>query len=230
VPSIHPSSQPALAIERLDLFGLAIPGTCLVVKPLVVCGSQGYGVDGASVHMSIVALPIKNIQGGFAGAGLVPYNPERVLSKLDVKLRTPTPLNSRAGTPQPWVFQTPHNPREANAQSTLIKTRIANHQNSSPTSMLAAVDQLTKSTTAVMHQVALLRSVTVQDAQDVLDQKAVGGEAVQETQPDGSGAGGARTKVRCCGVCGKPGHNARTCQEAAELSDSAVSDVIIVGS
>ena len=38
-----------------------------------------------------------NIQGGFAGAGLVPYDPERVISKLDVKLRTPTPLNLRAG-------------------------------------------------------------------------------------------------------------------------------------
>jgi hypothetical protein len=100
----------------------------------------------------------KNIQGGFAGAGLVPYDPERVICKLDVKLRTPTPLNSRAGTPQPWVFQTPHNPREATSQSTLIKTRIANHQNSSPTWMLAAVDQLTKGTMAIMHRVAILES------------------------------------------------------------------------
>jgi hypothetical protein len=55
----------------------------------------------------------KNIQGGFTGAGLIPYDPERVISKLDVKLRIPTPLNSRAGTLQPWVFQTLHNPREA---------------------------------------------------------------------------------------------------------------------
>ena len=199
----------------------------------------------------------KNIQGGFAGSGLVPYDPERVLSKLDVKLRTPTPLNSRAGTPQPWVFQTPHNPREATSQSTLIKTRITNHQNSSPTSMLAAVDQLTKSTMAVMHQVALLQaentslrkaneaiskrrrakrtrvqlggSLAVEDAKDLLDQKAVVGEVAQEMQMDGGGAGGVCTRVRCCGVCGKPGHNARTCQEVVEASDSAVSDVIIVG-
>src|SRR5690349_14226628 len=98
----------------------------------------------------------KNIQGGFAGASLVPYDPERVLCKLDVKLRTPTPRNSRAGAPQAWVFQTPHNPREANSQSTLIKTRIANHQNSSPTSMLAAIDQLAKGTIAVIYQVTLL--------------------------------------------------------------------------
>ena len=73
-------------------------------------------------------------------------------------------------------------------------------------------------------------SLTVQEAQEVVSQGAVGGETMQETQPDGSGAGGARTKVRCCGVCSKPGHNACTCQEVAEGSDSAVSDVIIVGS
>ena len=43
----------------------------------------------------------RNIQGSFTGASLIPYDLERVLSKLDVKLRTPTPLNSRATTPQP---------------------------------------------------------------------------------------------------------------------------------
>ena len=69
----------------------------------------------------------------------------------------------------------------------------------------------------------------MQDAKDLLDQKAVVGEVVQETQPDGGGAGGVRAKVRSCGVCGKPGHNARTCQEVAEGSDSAVSDTIVVG-
>jgi hypothetical protein len=124
--------------------------------------------------------------------------------------------------------------------------------------MLAAVDQLAKGTTAVMHQVALLRaenaslrkanealskrqrakktrvqlrgSLSVQDAQDLLDQNVVDGEGAQEMQLDGSGAGGLRAKVRCCGVCGKPGHNARTCQKAVDASDLAVSNVIIVGS
>ncbi len=69
----------------------------------------------------------RNIQGGFAGAGLVPFDPERVLSKLDIKLRIPTPPTSQPSTVQPWVFQTPYNPREADSQSTLIKTRIASH-------------------------------------------------------------------------------------------------------
>ena len=108
--------------------------------------------------------------------------------------------------------------------------------------MLAAVDQLAKGTMAVMYQVALLRSenaslrranealskrrrakrtrvrlggsLTIQDSKDLLDQKAVVGEVAQEKEPDSGTAGGARTKVRCCSVCGKPGHTARTCQEA----------------
>ena len=43
----------------------------------------------------------RNIQGGFASASLMPYDLEKVISKLDIKLRTPTPLNSRASTLQP---------------------------------------------------------------------------------------------------------------------------------
>ena len=42
-------------------------------------------------------------------------------------------------------------------------------------------------------------SLTVQDAQEELGQGAIGREGVQETQSGGSGAGGVRTKVRCCG-------------------------------
>lgn len=88
-----------------------------------------------------VSITKKNIQGGFIGAGLVPYNPERVLSKLDVQLRTPTPTTSPLTTDNHWVSRTPQNPIEADSQTGLIKTRITNHQNSSPTPMLDAVDQ-----------------------------------------------------------------------------------------
>jgi len=118
------------------------------------------------------------------------------------------------------------------------------------------VDRLAKGTIAVMHEVALLRtevsalrrankelskqqkakktrmrlgeSLTIQKAQDLLDQKAVGEQLVQETRQNGSSTGGSRTKIRCCGMCGKPGHNTRTCKEAAESSDSSISDSVIV--
>ncbi|EAQ93003.1 hypothetical protein CHGG_01238 [Chaetomium globosum CBS 148.51] len=178
----------------------------------------------------------KNIQGGFSGAGIVPFDPERVLSKLDVKLHTPTHPDSRPGTAQPWASKTPYNAQETRSQSDFIKTRISSYQNSSPASVLVAVDQLTKGATAVMHQVALLQSevsslrkaneplskrrkakrtriqlggpLTVQDAQDPLDQRDVGKGALQETQPDSSGAGGARAKVRRCNSCCKVGESA----------------------
>jgi len=65
---------------------------------------------------------------------------------------------------------------------------------------------------------------------DLLGLGAVGREGVQETQADGSSIGGGRTRIRCYSICGKPGYNARTCQEATEASDLAASDIIIVGS
>ena len=55
----------------------------------------------------------KNIQGGFTGAGFIPYDLERVIFKLDVRIRTPTPPALSLRIVLPWVSQTPYNPREA---------------------------------------------------------------------------------------------------------------------
>jgi hypothetical protein len=105
--------------------------------------------------------------------------------------------------------------------------------------MLATIDQLTKGTIAVIYQVALLRaendslrkanealskrrrakrtrvqlrgSLTLQAIIDLLGPEAVGREGVQETQADGSGAGGGRMRIRRYGIYGKPSYNARTC-------------------
>tara|TARA_Y100000815_G_C13314319_1_gene489808 strand:+ start:263 stop:1768 length:1506 start_codon:yes stop_codon:yes gene_type:complete len=198
----------------------------------------------------------KNIQGGFAGTGLVPYDPQRVLSKLDVRLRTPTPPANPIEIQQPWVSKTPQNAQEANSQSEHIKNRISIHQNSSPTSMLAAVDHFAKGATAMMHQVALLRaevsslrtanealskrrrakktrvrlggSLTRQDAQDLLDQKDLDEQIGEEERNRRGREGAAHRKPQCCGICGKPGHNARTCQKAEEISNVSDSKVSIV--
>jgi hypothetical protein len=99
-----------------------------------------------------------NIKGGFQGAGLLPFDPESVISALDLKLKTPTPVNSRPGTTQPWVSQTPNNPTKATLQTTFIKNCIARHQNSSPTSIYKAIDQFAKGTLKIIHKLALLQS------------------------------------------------------------------------
>ncbi|EKG09402.1 hypothetical protein MPH_13571, partial [Macrophomina phaseolina MS6] len=70
---------------------------------------------------------------GFQGAGLIPFDPEAVTSKLDVKLRTPTPIGTLNANADLWVSRTPHNPTEAISQSELVTSRINGHQGSSPT-------------------------------------------------------------------------------------------------
>ena len=70
--------------------------------------------------------------------------------------------------------------------------------------------------------------LTVQEAQGLLDQKAVGEQIIQENRQNSGSVGGSRTKIRYCSVYGKPGYNIRTCKEAAESSDLSVSDSVIV--
>ena len=84
----------------------------------------------------------------------MPYDPERVLSKLDVQLRTPTPPGPPAACS--WISQTPQNPQEANLQAELMMARVSRNPNSSPT--IAAINQFTKGATAMIHQMALLRT------------------------------------------------------------------------
>ena len=38
------------------------------------------------------SITVQNAQARFCGAGLIPFDPQVVLSKLDVRLRTPTPV------------------------------------------------------------------------------------------------------------------------------------------
>ena len=63
------------------------------------------------------AFTTQNIQGGFRGAWIVPIDPESVIAKLDVKLRTPTPPESIPELPLPWMSKTPDNPVETVSQT-----------------------------------------------------------------------------------------------------------------
>lgn len=68
----------------------------------------------------------------------------------------------------------------------------------------------------------------MQDAQDLLGQKDVAEKIRQGKQRDDGFTGSDRARSRCCGKCGKAGHNARTCQETTESLDSPISSVIVV--
>lgn len=192
------------------------------------------------------SLTEKNVQGGFRGTGLVPLDPTKVMTRLNVAPRTPTPVERGSETPAPWDPRTPKNATEATSQSRFIKDRIARHQNSSPTSALDAVDQIVKGTQGVMHKMVLLKSENhiLRGEVEALSRRRrtkktrlqkggslslaaardlqVRNDAEVEIREEKRRSSGRKPRVearrRHCGACGKPGHNARTCQSNAQGS------------
>jgi DDE superfamily endonuclease len=105
------------------------------------------------------SVSIANIQSGFAGTGLVPYDPERVLSKLHTQLKTPTPPSSSHAhahavlAPEPWQFQTPHDTTQLELQAEAIKDNI---QHALPTPTNRALSQIVKGCQLAMNSTVLL--------------------------------------------------------------------------
>ncbi|KAJ0133035.1 Uncharacterized protein HZ326_23884 [Fusarium oxysporum f. sp. albedinis] len=60
--------------------------------------------------------------------------------------------------------------------------------------------------------------MTVQEASQAIDQMDVDTQVVRELSRSGARGRSARPGNRRCGVCGKAGHNARTCQVVIEIS------------
>ena len=198
------------------------------------------------------AMTEKNIKGAFKGAGLVPFSPESVLSRLDVKLRTPSPIDDTIELPTPWVPKTPNNPTEATSQTDYIKRRISSHQGSSPTSILTAMDQFAEGARGIMHKMALLRAevdqlraanatvsrrrrarktrlrqggcMTIGEGQALQDEKDVEQQVKLENRQSRGRKPRVEMRGRRCGTCGMSGHNARTCQIIVETSNEEGSD------
>ena len=72
----------------------------------------------------------------------MPLQPETVLLKLDVQLRTPTP--PAATIEALWEARTLSNARKLKAQSSLIYKRVRQHKSSSPASIIKKIGQLKK--------------------------------------------------------------------------------------
>jgi hypothetical protein len=97
------------------------------------------------------------IQNSFAAAGLVPINAERVLSKLNISLRTPTPPGSRPSTSSSQF--TPKTPRtivQLNKQSSMLTDLLNQRSNSPPSSVGAILNRIIKGHSEALHQTALL--------------------------------------------------------------------------
>jgi hypothetical protein len=188
----------------------------------------------------LAALKSSNICSGFEATGLVPYNPEEVLSLLPPVLATPSPAASHSSR---WVPKTPgENLRDVERQAEYIKT--IKRASSSP--LNHAFTQLLKGYTAAVVKTALLEkqvadlmaennhqkrkralpkqrikkggSLTVQEAQEILIRKEVDVQLRNEVRKKRRREQPHDTSVqphkppRRCGSCKQAGHNSRTCQ------------------
>jgi hypothetical protein len=141
---------------------------------------------------------------------------------------------------------------QATSQSSFIKDRVMQHQDSSPTSILDAIDQFSKGTSKVMHQLALLQaevrdlrkanetlskrrnrkksrlqeggSLNLREAQALMDERDVADQLQQEMRKGGGRRAREEIRARRCGNCNGTGHNARTCQVVIETSKEDIYD------
>ena len=179
-----------------------------------------------------------NICSAFRGAGLVPHQPDAVLSKLDVRLRTPTPGDVAEAL---WEARTPSNIRELDAQSTLIRDRVRQHKSSSPASIIEAINQLKKGAEVMMLSAELMRDriasleraneaaskrkqrkkkrlqkggvLTKGAGEDILAQRKANQQSAREGCQEGEQLGLSRQALARCTRCRQRGHNSRTCQK-----------------
>ena len=180
------------------------------------------------------AMTLANIQSSFAATGLVPYDPERVLSKLYTQLKTPTPpstshANNAPASTQAWAFETPHDTAQLALQANAIKRTAL------PTPTNRALDQLVKGCQLAMNSAVLLAEENRQLRSENKRQKkkrakrrafiATGGTLTIQEGLDRSQAtnivpeSGAVTEEvivktrapRTCSMCKSLLHTARTC-------------------
>jgi hypothetical protein len=172
-----------------------------------------------------------NIISGFRATGLVPFNPDHVLSQLAAL--TPSPPPSSHGLPHhssPWVSQTPTNPQELAKQASLIYNSI---DHSSPIELVSKVVNLCHvqdaRITILEQEVAHLREANeyysrkrkqsrgylgtsgpleVEEAQNLITQLE---EA--ENRPRTT-----KRKPPTCSNCATVGHDIRTCQSNRVIS------------
>lgn len=180
----------------------------------------------------------KTIKNAFEAVGIVPYNPQKVLSRLNV--RTPSPLLQPTtldpqGSGSQLLAKTPHNITELEAQVKALqkhRTRAA-HEQASPTDQ--AVRYLVKGCQMAMHGAALVSEENERLRSENQRQRrkrdmrrsyvAHGGVLAVEkglrlaeesaNGVEGSGArSGATRKTgaqRLCSRCKLPGHDVRSC-------------------
>ena len=92
-----------------------------------------------------------NCKKAFEAAGLVPINAQRVINRLDVRLRTP-PQEAQPETP--WESKTPSNSYEFESQSKLVRDSFVR----SPNTAQEGFSKLIKGAEEMLHENVLMKA------------------------------------------------------------------------
>ena len=112
-------------------------------------------MDLLSLLKSVCAFSRANILSGFAAADLIPLKPERVLAKLNIKIKTPTPPSSSSSNQSFYLGRTPANLYQLNQQ----KKQIQDLQQQSLSSVVAeqTLEKIIKGAEMAMQNSILLQ-------------------------------------------------------------------------
>jgi hypothetical protein len=97
-----------------------------------------------------------NIQSSFAATGVLLYNPERVLTKLNTQLQIPTLLPASAIEQGPWVPEILYNTVQLELQSKAIKDYLKYCTKSPPSPTDVVLNQLAKGCQIAINSTVLL--------------------------------------------------------------------------
>jgi hypothetical protein len=100
------------------------------------------------------AFKAETIRNSFAGAGLVPFDPDRVLSQLNIQLKTPTPPPSRSTNSAP---KTPYTARQLEKQASAVKKLLRARTQSPSSSLETRLDKLIKGHELHLNELILAR-------------------------------------------------------------------------
>jgi hypothetical protein len=180
----------------------------------------------------LTALSDQNIKAGFQATGLIPFNPERVLSNLTV-VRTPSPPGTSVDGGALRTAETPRTTEQLQQQARLVRD-LLRRQSQSPTSL--AISQLVKGCQLAMQSATILAEENVKLRASSQRQRrkrqqrrqyiAQGGvlqaqegqarvtEAERSVQESDQG-GTAHTRTRApptCSKCHEQGHRRNQCR------------------
>lgn len=178
------------------------------------------------------AYTIQNIKSGFAATGISSFDRERVLSRLDIQLRTPTPPSTSHSSAN-WSPKTPHNIKNLIRQTNTIERLIRQHSTHPNSPTKRALDQLIKGCSLAMNSATILTQenqelraanhhqkqkrttrgrpldrtgiLTVSEGREIAAAALTAQEALQLPNPEVA-SGARRRAPRTCSNCNQVGH------------------------